>query len=41
MFTLQMGLWKKKQKLMAADGAIGDKFGESMSVNGDTLVVRA
>jgi len=33
--------WSEQQKLTASDGAAGDRFGESVSVNGDTAIVGA
>jgi hypothetical protein len=33
--------WVEEQKLTASDGAAGDRFGFSVSVNGDTVVVAA
>jgi hypothetical protein len=35
------GVWTAQQKLTANDGAVGDYFGRSASVSGDTLVVGA
>lgn len=33
--------WTQQQKLLAADGAAGDSFGNSVAVNGDTLLLGA
>ena len=33
--------WKLKQKIFADDLSTGDNFGQSVSINGDTLVVGA
>ena len=35
------GVWTEQQKLIASDGAGSDKFGYSVSISGDTLVVGA
>ena len=35
------GVWSEQQKLTASDGAGFDRFGESVSVSGDTVVVSA
>jgi len=40
-FTLQAGKLTETQKLTAVDGATGDRFGNSVAVYGDTLVVGA
>mmetsp|Transcript_33744 Transcript_33744/g.66680 ORF Transcript_33744/g.66680 Transcript_33744/m.66680 type:complete len:506 (+) Transcript_33744:52-1569(+) len=40
-FTLQAGKLTETQKLTAVDGATGDRFGNSVAVHGDTLVVGA
>ena len=34
-------LWTEQQKLIASDGADGDRFGVTLSVSGDTVVVGA
>ena len=34
-------IWEEKQKLVAADAAFGDNFGQSVSISGDLLVVGA
>lgn len=33
--------WSEQAKLVAADGAAGDRFGESVSISGNTIVVGA
>lgn len=33
------GVWAEQQKLIASDGAVGDTFGWSVDVNGDTAVI--
>src|ERR1035438_4780168 len=33
--------WTEQQELTAADGAMGDQFGNSVSVSGDTAVIGA
>ena len=40
-FTRQSGVWSEVAKLTASDGAAGDNFGESVAVDGDTVVVGA
>jgi len=35
------GIWTEEAKLTASDGAIGDRFGISVSVSGDTAIVGA
>ena len=35
------GMWSRKAKLIAADGAVGDSFGISVALDGDTIVVGA
>ena len=40
-FVQLNGAWSQQAKLMASDGAGGDQFGVSVSVNGDTVVVGA
>jgi len=35
------GVWSEQQKLTAFDGEAGDHFGESLTLNGDTIVVGA
>jgi hypothetical protein len=40
-FVRNGGVWGQQQKLTAPDGALGDAFGTSVAVEGDTLVVGA
>jgi hypothetical protein len=40
-FTRGGGIWSEQQKLTAADGHIGDLFGCSVALSGDTVVVSA
>jgi len=40
-FTRSGALWTLQQKLTAGDGAAGDRFGHSVALSGDTLVVGA
>ena len=40
-FTRESGVWSQSAKLTASDGAAGDRFGESVAVDGDTAVVGA
>ena len=40
-FARSGSTWTLQQKLLAADGAAGDSFGTSVSVDGDTLIVGA
>ncbi|MDF1714597.1 MAG: DUF5011 domain-containing protein [Akkermansiaceae bacterium] len=40
-FVRNGGVWSEEQKLEASDGAVGDFFGNSVSVSGDTAVVGA
>jgi hypothetical protein len=40
-FVRSNGVWTQQQKLAASDGATGDWFGRSVSVNGDTAIVGA
>jgi len=35
------GVWTEQQKLTASDGATGDRFGYSVSIDGDTAVIGA
>ena len=35
------GVWSEQQKLTASDGAAGDNFGTSVSIDGDTAVIGA
>ncbi|HYL78170.1 MAG TPA: hypothetical protein VEU96_28400, partial [Bryobacteraceae bacterium] len=40
-FVRSGGVWSQQQKLTALDGAVGDSFGFSASVSGDTAVIGA
>jgi hypothetical protein len=40
-FTRSGTVWTQQQKLTASDGAVGDRFGLSVSISGDTVVVGA
>ena len=40
-YSLVNGFWQETSKLTASDGAEGDKFGWSVAVDGDTVVVGA
>jgi hypothetical protein len=40
-YRLQGGVWSEEEKLVAPDGAAGDKFGHSVSISGDLAVVGA
>jgi hypothetical protein len=40
-FTRSGSVWTQQQKLTASDAATGDKFGGSVSINNDTIVVGA
>ena len=40
-FERQAGAWTQTQKLVAADGALGDEFGASVALQGDTALVGA
>jgi hypothetical protein len=40
-FVRSAGVWSQEQKLTAGDGAVGDWFGYSVSVSGDTALVGA
>ncbi len=33
--------WNEQQKMLASDGAVGDNFGRSISISGDTAVIGA
>ena len=35
------GVWSEQQKLTASDGATGDNFASSVSIDGDTAVISA
>ena len=38
-FVRSGGVWRKQQKLLASDGAAGDRFGYSVAISGETVVV--
>ena len=40
-FTRESGVWSQSAKLIASDGAAGDRFGASVAVDGDTAVAGA
>ncbi len=40
-FTQNKGVWTQQTKFLPADGAVGDYFGFSVSVHGDTAVIGA
>jgi dihydroxyacetone kinase DhaKLM complex PTS-EIIA-like component DhaM len=40
-FTRSGGVWSQQQQLTAADGAAYDRFGTSVAISGDTVVVGA
>lgn len=40
-FRRSGGTWRQQAKLMASDGAAGDRFGESVALAGDTALVGA
>ncbi len=40
-FVLQGGTWVEQQKLTASDAAVGDQFGYSVAISGDSIVVGA
>ncbi len=40
-FTFDGAIWTQQAKLVAGDGALGDKFGTSVAISGDTIVVGA
>ena len=40
-FVRNNGVWTKQSKLLASDGAAGDRFGMGVSVSGSTLLVGA
>lgn len=35
------GVWTQEAVLLANDGAVADKFGQSVAISGDTIVVGA
>ncbi|MCP4362673.1 MAG: hypothetical protein GY796_32110, partial [Chloroflexi bacterium] len=40
-FTRHNGAWSQQNKLIAADGAAGDAFGNSVTINNDDIVIGA
>ncbi len=40
-FTRSGGSWSQQQKLIASDGMVGDRFGSSVALSGETLLVGA
>ena len=40
-FTRTGGVWSEQAKLLPADGAVGDSFGNSVALDGDTVVIGA
>ncbi|MGL5019246.1 MAG: FG-GAP repeat protein [Luteolibacter sp.] len=40
-YTRSGGVWSQQAKLTASDAAVGDRFGNSVSVSGDTVIVGA
>ena len=40
-FTRSEGIWTQEQKLTASDADEGDRFGISVSVDGDTVLIGA
>jgi hypothetical protein len=38
-YELSGSQWIQKQKLVPSDGAVGDRFGKSVAIKGDTIVV--
>ena len=40
-FTRSGSTWTQQAKLVASDGAFNDAFGQSVSINGDTVVIGA
>ncbi|WP_419931727.1 fibronectin type III domain-containing protein [Candidatus Poriferisodalis sp.] len=40
-FTRQAAMWNQVAKLTASDAAVGDRFGSSVAIDGDTVVVAA
>ena len=40
-FVRSGGVWSQQQKLVAADAALGDQFGTSVAISGETVVVGA
>ena len=41
MYVRSNGVWSEQAKLTASDGAAGDNFGTSVSIDGDTAVIGA
>ena len=41
MYVRSNGVWSEQAKLTASDGASGDYFGYSVSIDGDTAVIGA
>jgi hypothetical protein len=40
-FTRSGGIWTQQQKLTASDGVLGDRYGASVGISGETIVVGA
>ena len=40
-YTLSSGTWGEQQKLTASDGVVGDVFGTSVAISGETVLVGA
>ena len=40
-FTYSDGVWIQQQKILAGDAGVGDKFGSSVSLDGDTALIGA
>ncbi len=40
-FVRSDGVWTQQAKLIASDAGAGDKFGQSVAINGDTIIVGA
>jgi hypothetical protein len=40
-FVRSSGVWKLQQKLVAADGAAGNRFGSAVAISGNTIVIGA
>lgn len=40
-FVRNASVWSQQQKLLASDGSSGDRFGESVSLAGDTVLIGA
>jgi len=41
LFTLLESIWTQQAKLLPSDGAADDRFGRSVAINGDTIVIGA